>query len=265
MLGKLMKYEWKAGWKMIGLMNLFTILMTVLGCLSLGFMNFEDPGVLQIFTLVAVFIFYCLTISAVSIGCTIYVAVRFYKNMYSNEGYLMHTLPVTPRQLLLSKLFIGSGYYIVTTLMVLLSIFALLGVILFRADPFVYSDFAMVMAEFEAEMGMSFMSYMIYCIVLSVFSCAEGILMIYASIALGQLASKHKVLTAIGAYIAITTVIQFVTMIATFGMTWNIDVVETGVMPMGGIFAFSLVLILILGVVFYILTEQLMKRKLNLE
>lgn len=265
MLGKLMKYEWKAGWKIMLLMNLFTVLMTVLGCFSFGFLNFEDPSVFQVLTFVAVLIFYILTIYAVSMGCMVYIAVRFYKNIYSTEGYLMHTLPVSPRQLLLSKLIVNSGYYIFTSFVMIFSIVALFAVILAKLEPSAYLELAYGMKEFEAEIGMSFVAYLIFLAVTSVVGCISGILMIYASIALGQLASKHKVLTAIGAYIALTTVMQIIVTIGMFAFMMGMDLEEVVVMPMNGIYAFTLVISIVLAVVFYILTEQLMKRKLNLE
>ena len=50
---------------------------------------------------------------------TIYFAIRFYKNLYTDEGYLMHTLPVKPWMLIVSKLTIGTiWFYLIDLLLV---------------------------------------------------------------------------------------------------------------------------------------------------
>ena len=57
---------------------------------------------------------------------SIYIAVRFYKNLYTDEGYLMHTLPVTPRQLLVSKLTVGSLWSFLVTILTLWAVFLIM-------------------------------------------------------------------------------------------------------------------------------------------
>ena len=41
---------------------------------------------------------------AIAVLCFVSTVQRFYKNLLGREGYLMHTLPVTETQLILSKL-----------------------------------------------------------------------------------------------------------------------------------------------------------------
>ena len=103
MLIKLMKYEWKATWKACAIINFFTVFATILGVFA---MKSLQNGILHKdqFTYIAVilFVFYYLSIIGVSFSMSIYIGVRFYCNLYTDEGYLMHTLPVTKRQLVLS-------------------------------------------------------------------------------------------------------------------------------------------------------------------
>ena len=112
MLGKLMKYEWKNTWKVGCLMLLGMFLITVIGCVVL-----RMPGVTAIFdgnasvamswlgisSFVATLILYVIMLMAATWGIMIFLGIRFYRSMYSDEGYLSHTLPVTANQLFLSK------------------------------------------------------------------------------------------------------------------------------------------------------------------
>ena len=111
MLGKLFKHEWKNTYKIGLLMVLIMIGVTVFGCASFftplwvnGFQNSFTGKLTPIDILGIVFlIFYVISIIGVTYGILIYLGVRFYKSMYTDEGYLTHTLPVTSHHLLLIK------------------------------------------------------------------------------------------------------------------------------------------------------------------
>ncbi len=42
------------------------------------------------------------------------IVLRFHKNLYSNEGYLMFTLPVKPQMLLASKTIVAFSWIIIS-------------------------------------------------------------------------------------------------------------------------------------------------------
>ena len=100
MLGKLIKHEWKSTYKMGCLMLVVIALITVFGWLA-----FQTPmwkslsrndfsfGWLDIFGFLTLMM-YVLLLVGVNFGILIYLGVRFYKTMYTDEGYLTHTLPV---------------------------------------------------------------------------------------------------------------------------------------------------------------------------
>ena len=107
MLGKLMKYEWKNIWKAGTLMLLGMLVVTVIGCVVLrmpgGLVTEIADGnnmnatqswfVLSSF--VATLILYVIMLLASTWGMLIFLGIRFYRSMYTDEGYLSHTLPVT--------------------------------------------------------------------------------------------------------------------------------------------------------------------------
>ena len=102
MLTKLLKHEFRATARIMG--PLYLVLLAV----ALGF-NFSarlmDSGNFVLNMLAALVVMaYVVAITAVFIVAFILMLQRFYKNLLGDEGYLMHTLPVTESQLILSKL-----------------------------------------------------------------------------------------------------------------------------------------------------------------
>ena len=107
MLGKLIKYEWK------GLRFPLMIMMIVLAgtmILTCGVILTINPKLDETLAwysvmalMLSIFLYY-FGIIGCTLGTTLIVVVRFYKTCYTDQGYLTHTLPVTPHQLLNSKI-----------------------------------------------------------------------------------------------------------------------------------------------------------------
>ena len=114
MLGQLIKHEFRATRRAVPFVYLITLAMAGVNYLTVRL------GIQWLFTLTMVF----LILLAVSEVIVTYVLVisRFYKNLYSNEGYLMHTLPVRPRDLLVSKVVISVAW-MAASYLVLLGVF----------------------------------------------------------------------------------------------------------------------------------------------
>ena len=104
MLGKLLKHEWRAVWKvpvlLIGILMITAVIAG--GTFALPIWNSEWVG-LPLSGVMLIMTFYFAMI-AVSIGIMIYFAVRFYKNVFTDEGYLTNTLPVSPKHSVSSDL-----------------------------------------------------------------------------------------------------------------------------------------------------------------
>ena len=97
MLGKLLKHEWKSVWKIPTI--LLCVLMGLAVLAGLGFASpIWDSGLegLGVLAVLSWMVFY-FAIMGVSMGIMLYLAVRFYRSMFTDEGYLTHTLPVTTR------------------------------------------------------------------------------------------------------------------------------------------------------------------------
>lgn len=278
MLGKLIKYDWKSFWKVPAIINLSLIIITIGGAVSLVSPLWKLESDLIASLMVASVMFYYFAIFAGSIAVSVYIAVRYYKNIYTDEGYLTHTLPVKPRDIILSKLLIGFIWNIITGLVICFSILFLLWIVLssFGDDytvimqdiQYVFRDLAYI---FEMELGVNLpfllFSLIIYMIVSTIFS----ILMIFSSIALGQMFPKHRVMGAVMWYIIEYLIIQFGTtlfinvpvMLLSTASFYN-NAVNFGRFLHSLLYG-SMAITIILSVIMFFISEIFMRKKLNLE
>lgn len=265
MLGKLMKYEWKATWKLLVPINLFVALMSILSYIMVQLSFFDSDSDLVIMTGTMIIVAYILSIAVVSIATMIYLIYRFYTSVYGDEGYLLHTLPVDKHHIIIAKVLVSVSWVIINTVLIYVSI-----IMLFSTQR-AFMDAMADSFEFYVEManrnGIQVISgfEVLMTLVASLFALIARVLKITACVSLGQLAPNHKVLSAFGFYCGI----YFVQNI--FSVFYYIIVF--GVMAKAGdirlIFdtswEFNLISSLIYSVIFYILTWYVMEKKLNLD
>ena len=134
MLGKLIKHEWKKVSKAGCLMLVFVVIVTFFGWLA-----FQSPlwrGLAEdnyyaginpwdIMSFLTLFL-YVLMLTGITYGIVIYTGVHFYKTMYTDEGYLTHTLPVGKHQLLISKILVSGIWVMLVILAVMTSVILLI-------------------------------------------------------------------------------------------------------------------------------------------
>ena len=125
MLSKLLKYEFKAtGRTYIGLY------LAVLAAAALLGVSFRVPAFLVHTAPIAVLmIVYLALVVAVVVITVLTIVQRFTRNLLGHEGYLMHTLPVSSAQLILSKLISSVVWTLCSLLFIVLSfgLFSLFG------------------------------------------------------------------------------------------------------------------------------------------
>ena len=102
MLWKLLKYDFRAMWKSFALIWPAALVLALVNHFTLPY----DEGVVEANELLTVVMVVAFTavLFAMFVAVMIFVIQRFYKGLLGDEGYLMHTLPVRPWQLVLSKL-----------------------------------------------------------------------------------------------------------------------------------------------------------------
>ena len=100
MLTKLLKYEFKATGRVYG-----GLYLAILAAAALLGLSFRFPIFLVHTAPIAVLMIIYLALVVAIVVMTVFTIVqRFTRNLLGREGYLMHTLPVSSVQLILSKL-----------------------------------------------------------------------------------------------------------------------------------------------------------------
>lgn len=104
MLGKLMKYDMKIQMKLLGILYLVVGLFAgVSAIFEVIDRNFSDSRKVIHTINILTGGLAVLAVIVMLVGSYIYMILRFRKNLFKDEGYLMHTLPVKAWQLYLSK------------------------------------------------------------------------------------------------------------------------------------------------------------------
>ncbi len=197
---------------------------------------------------------------------------RFYKNLFTNEGYLTLTLPVTTAQHIFTKSIVAVMFNILSVVAIAVSVLvATLGDV---ANEIIKAVAYLIKLFFKtAEVNGAF--YAVEIITVLLISIFSSYLLFYACISVGQLAKKNRVLAAFGAYFAhyiITQIIGtiFVIVFSAFVDTdlyYNIiDYIELhphtslhiGICLFGAFY-------IGVGLIYYAIAHRIMTRKLNIE
>lgn len=262
MLGKLMKYEVKATARWF--IPLYTVLL--LFALINRLLLYNDPSTIketanafQIARILSM-LAYVFLFAGIMVVTFVVVIQRYYKNLLGDEGYLMFTLPVQIWKLIMSKLLIAMLWNFLSAIVGFCSILLLIP----SQDIRKMGMFFTMLQDLLGPIGY----FLILLLSLSVL--AFGVIEMYAAITLGHLFTKHKLLASFGMYIGINTLSQMVfILVIPFFLDTIIPMTVHSVFPAPSqlnvlTLVFSITFAL-LAAAFYILTNMLLKRKLNLE
>lgn len=213
MLGKLFKYELKNTAKVM--LTIYAVLaaVTTLGSIVLSTDIVQSSkntagNVLAI----SMVLLYVLSVFALFIVTYVYMCIQFYKTMYSDQGYLTHTLPVSPVATFHVKLITSLFWMLCSIILLILSVTALITGVSRGAIWSESSGLIQLLhqaeIEFQSELGISFLQYCIYMLFSMLLSCLSYLLLVFASASVGQLFSQNKTAASIIAGIAIYFVQQ---------------------------------------------------------
>lgn len=221
MLGKLLKYDLKALSRVLIPVHLAAVAVTVVACGAAltGYAVSELPSLAAsdhagpIMALAAlVLVMGVLALACVAAATFVVILWRFYKNLFTDEGYLTLTLPASPAAQLGSKVLAG----LIWMLIDLVVVFTAIALIIAAAEGFAgstdiedvipywimrastgYGLFGSYAGPTVLEVALTFVQ--------TVVQMAFGLLMAYAAFALGAaLAQRHKVAAGIGLYVALS-------------------------------------------------------------
>lgn len=260
MLGKVLKYDIKSLSK-----NLIPLYVVLLGlALVIRLLSFfEKLSIINIVLglMIVVFIF-ALTFSFFLTGV---FNVKYYlDNLYKDEAYLTHTLPVKKGTLLLSKVLVSIITVILTFICVIVSI-----IIAFYQKG-LFSDILKVLGESFA--GMPIYSFVLYMCVYGLIGYLTTILMVYASISIGFSKSSNKLVNSVVWALIFYFGMEFLNL-GLLGIIMAtkpsfIASLESNTFMMADLlnfFSIFLVFIVIIGIGFYYISYRFMDKKLNLE
>ena len=267
MLGKLMKYEIKATGRILIPLYLVLLAFAVINKVFIGtglsdkLQGFGSiPFILSIFG-------YGVTMAAVFIVTFFIIIQRFYKNLLGDEGYLMNTLPVNTITNITSKLSIATFWTIIS------GIVAILSIIIMAFEPnnfgrFFYETFN-AFSEGYSKFGIQIYIIIIELIIAGLTQFMQFISMIYASVSIGHLFNKHRILSSFGAFIVLNIISGAITSsmgiaLSTSGLTdlfRNIDSFGSVHLVLISISLYNLLFL----IVYFIITSYILKNKLNLE
>lgn len=196
MLGKLMKYEFRA--TAIYFLPIYVVLVLVSGLryvvslisqkFSNGFSAFSGFSLSAIYLLLAL---------GLAITTFIVIIIRFYKNLLGTEGYLMFTLPVSVEQNILAKLIPSVVWFFGSCVLGMLTIAPAMG-LRFNDNPF--TMFTGIRLGDVLEILLA--------VLMVIGSIAGTFLFYYLCMCIGQMFNSHRFLASAGAYIVIQMVLQ---------------------------------------------------------
>ncbi len=274
MLTKLISHEWKDTFKVPALLLTITVLLSAA---SLVYFSVADQATADIDLNVrnfVLYIAYILILSGLSMILTIYFAIRFYKNLYTDEGYLMHTLPVKPWMLIVSKLTIGTIWFYLIDLLLVGAITLITLIALPTMAYFSPEDLLELRTMFQSYHTIfTVPSILFLAIPVMIIGSVFSLLTIYASISWGQLFPSHKVLASILCYLGLSTILSTAMMLLTAPTTAGVFIIQsTSANPMAdfasiywSIMLISLFANLVLCVPAFWICNYVMKRCLNLD
>ena len=196
MLGKLMKYEFRA--TAIYFLPIYVVLVLVSGLryvvslisqkFSNGFSAFSGFSLSAIYLLLAL---------GLAITTFIVIIIRFYKNLLGTEGYLMFTLPVSVEQNILAKLIPSVVWFFGSCVLGMLTIAPAMG-LRFNDNPF----------TMFTGIRLGDVPEILLAVLMVIGSIAGTFLFYYLCMCIGQMFNSHPFLISAGAYIVIQTVLQ---------------------------------------------------------
>lgn len=278
MLTKLMKYEWKDT-KAVGLIcNGVILALAVIGVILFSLDIWSESAsrsdTAQAFTEMTLSLYFVVLVWGIIAACMVvryYFFYRYYKNLFTDQGYLMNTLPVKSTELLNAKLIIAAIWQYITALIVAGSIILMICVLIAVSTGDWYSlyDFSAEMRELFnaalADVVLSVLPMLISCFIYILIAPIGSMLLSYTAVCLGQTSKKHKLLVSVLILVGFFIVIEAVVSYATLPFTLMME----SSMPSETVLNVIAVLLLLLyiGAIIgmYFLNKYFLEKKLNLE
>ena len=265
MVKKLFKHEIHALWRSMAPVWCVLFGVSVMGRLI---QLFEQESVIYNIVSGSSVFFYVVALIACFVCPFVFAITRFYRNLFTGEGYLTFTLPVTTGQHLWVKLTVAVATELLTLIAAAISVVVVtFGDLTVEIGKAIWYLFKLCVEKWGAHLPMYVVEMVIAVIVLF----AVETLLFYFCICIGQQAKKNRVLAAVGAYFGLYAIGQVIGTVVMIAATF----IEMGPLvewvlehPFATIhiaMCGSIVLSVACGVLYFAVSHWLMSRRLNLE
>lgn len=258
MFVKLLKHEWRSNRSLVGLLCAIIAISGLLTGGILRYMTWSSAMGADIMVVVYTIILTAAVLAIVfcCIGAMYLLVYRFYKSRFTDQGYLMLTLPVTTHQQLLSSMLNTVIGVLLVGITACISVAVGLGIFLISFEQSTMQEFAQVFAEIGSSMtdnleipagrmGVTVLDFVI--------SFLADITVFMLAVTVGAQTHKHPVLKGAAVYIGIDILVSEGS--ALFG-----SLVEDQLLTA----AVSCILYGITGLIAYFVMHHIIDKKLNL-
>lgn len=215
MLSKLLKHEFRATGRTMLPVYAAVVVLAVLANFSIRVIDRSVHTLLTVFCglIIAAFV---IGIIAAGIMTVVMMIKRFYTNYLKDEGYLMHTLPVSVHELVWSKMIVSvvwfAATFVVICLVILLTALIQTGTSL--AQFFAgFPSWAEIKAFMEqagirsGDLWVIGLEMLLAIVVAGLYTCLH----FYAAMSLGHMFAKDKILLSIVFFVGISFVLSLAT------------------------------------------------------
>lgn len=278
MLGKLMKYDIKSMSRAFIPMWILAPVISLLLSISIrsavgwrdhvfGWMMNAGSNILMII----MGLLFAAALVGLLVMTIMFVIQRFWNGLLKEEGYLMFTLPVKVWELIVSKALTAT---LVACISIVVGIFSGMILAVFSTSDIIYA-FAYAWKYFLnsiIEVGPVFWINMILFIIMLIMGTASSIYHVYAAMSLGHLFATHKVVGSCISYIGISIISSVLGNITTAILSYAIpdrlyySVSYNLLEAMSSLYLLYAMLISAIEIIiFHVITERILSKKLNLE
>lgn len=261
MFGKLLKYDFRSMWKQFAFIWPAALALALVNHFTLNSFVTSASNTRQTVSGVAMLV-YVAILMAMFIVALVFTIQRFFKGLLGDEGYLMHTLPVRPWQLIGSKLLCAVVTTFLSVVVAVLSIFIIFP---WEQEDFqqLFEGFRYLFSHWDIQ-ATNVVIAILETILFMLVSFGTGFLELYLAMSVGHLFNKNRVAFSVIAFIAVNAV-----MTTLLGILPDIDIdINPAYDGMGMYHQVIWIAIageLILSAVYFVGTEFILRKKLNLE
>ena len=268
MLSKLLKYEFRATGRIM--LPVYALLLVTAGGTSVtGSLmgRYPESTVLSIFRTLFMTLF-AFTTFGVLLLTLVLMVYRFYKNLMTDEGYLMFTLPVSRSQLIWSKLIVSMAWGILSAVLAALMWTMVLSV---AGGENLFAGIFRGLRSLMESLSGNATGCIVGLVVLLLAAGLASYLRFYAAISLGHSFSNHKILLSVVFFIAFSLAMQAAGLSSfAFQLTVGEQIIETSGSAASLLDGTRFLVIdsietLVACGVFYTLTWYNLQKRLNLQ